>query len=125
MGGRGGSSGLFTGSRTPKIQEFSDGTQGYKISWKELEKILDKKYPKESSGNIHKDWYVNNWQKDGKDRSYLTFRTYKNGKRSEIDLGYYDNVSNSYIVTNNYKVIHDVVSGDEIKPKIKKSGRYR
>lgn len=122
MGGRGGSSGL---SGVPKMQEFSDGTQGYKISWKELEKILYKKYPKESSKNVFKDWYVNNWQKDGKDRSYLTFRTYNKGKRSEIDLGYYDNISNRYIVTNNYKVIHDVVSGDEIKPKIKKSGRYR
>lgn len=118
-----GSSG-FT-AKIPKMQDFSDGTKGYNISWKELEKILDEKYPKESSKNIFKDWYVNNWKKNDKDRSYLTFRTYNKGKRTDINLGYYDNISNRYVITDNYKTIHDVVSGEKISPEMRKNRRYR
>ena len=93
------------------VLEVFDNQKGYKIPWKELEKMLDTVYPDGDQGNgWYQKWNCNNWAKAGKDRTYISLREYRNSKlRAEHALGYYDNINGIYVITDRYKKVTDVI----------------
>lgn len=93
------------------VLEVFDNQKGYKIPWKELEKMLDTVYPDGDQGNgWYQKWNCNDWVKGGKDRTYISLREYRNSKlRAEHALGYYDNINGVYVITDRYKKVTDVI----------------
>lgn len=93
------------------VLEVFDDQKGYKIPWKELEKMLDTVYPDGDQGNgWYQKWNCNNWIKGDKDRTYISLREYRNSKlRAEHALGYYDNINGTYVITDRYKKVIDVI----------------
>jgi len=96
---------------TNYVLEVFDNQKGYKIPWKELEKIIDTVYPDGNQGNgWYQKWSCNNWAKAGKDRTYISLREYRISKlRAERALGYYDNINGVYVITDRYKKVTDVI----------------
>lgn len=97
--------------------ENINGKPGYKISWEELDNILDCLYPYRRYGN---GWYdvcsYSSWKKEdeeGKilhDRIYIKLKQYKKRElKKEDDLGYYDNILNAYFITNRMHKVTDVI----------------
>lgn len=101
-----------------ELVNIDEYNKGYKIEWKELEKILDEICPEEKWGNgFYSDWKCSNWIKkddDGKiihDRTYISKKTYRKREiRKEEHLGYYNNITEMYVVTDRRKVITDVIA---------------
>lgn len=99
-----------------ELVTINENQKGYKISWEELEKILDKVVPdKELENGWYQKWHCNTWAKEINgvqyNRTYITQVFSKNYKRRNKDkpLGYYDNIENAYIVTSNKNNITDVI----------------
>lgn len=98
-----------------ELIEFSNGLKGYKISWKELEVILDTIVPERTLENgWYENWYCNNWEKEINgvkyNRTYLFQKLFRNRElRKERKLGYYDNIEEAYIITDRRCNILDVV----------------
>lgn len=98
-----------------ELTEFNNGLKGYKISWKELETILDTIVPESVlEKGWYENWYCNNWEKEINgvkyNRTYLSQKSFRNRElRKERKLGYYDNIEEAYIITDRRCNILDVV----------------
>lgn len=93
-----------------KLESF-ENIHGYTITWNELSDILDKIYPDEALNNgWYRKWTASNWIKNDIDRTYLSLKYYRNFKlREEKPLGYYDNLTKRYIITDKYRKIIDII----------------
>lgn len=97
------------------VLEKWENDEGYSITWKELEKILDIVFPdKKISDKWYQKWTCSDWKKGKYDRTYINLRQYKLGVmgsklKSETSLGFYDNVNNRYIISDKHKKVIDVI----------------
>ncbi len=108
-----------------KLAMIDEKRKGYKISWDELEKILNQVVPdKELNNGWYQNWRCNTWVREINgvqyNRTYITQGLSRNYKRkNDKALGYYDNIEKAYIVTDSKWKITDVIEFYK-KVKIKK-----
>lgn len=81
------------------------------ITWKEVAKACEEAV--EDLGMTN--YYVNNWKKEDKDRSYIELRYYRNSKcKTRISCGYWDNITEEYIPYNRYTDQYDVLNKEYV-----------
>ncbi|WP_039242693.1 hypothetical protein [Clostridium botulinum] len=90
---------------------LSEKEEDKKPTWEDVEKACE-----EAVYDLNMtDYYVNNWQKGDKDRSYIELRFYRKGRcKTRIACGYWDNVTDEYVPESRYKRQYDVLNKEYV-----------